>query len=144
MRAGGARLRVVAAVVVVIGLGAAGWAAFAALPDDAREVRYLVPPGAADRLRAGEALALLPPTIQLTVGVRDILVITNDDTAIHQIGPIILGPRQTYRIPFRRPGRFQFACSLHPAGRLAIVVASEPTAGLARLRWRIGTLLGSA
>jgi plastocyanin len=65
------------------------------------------------------------------------VVVTNDDTAVHVVGPIVLGSRQTYRIPFRRPGRFQYACSLHAAGRLTIVVASEPQIGLERLRWRL-------
>ena len=67
----------------------------------------MIPPGTAARLKAGEPLNVLPSPIHLTVGVRDVLVITNDDEAIHQVGPIILGSRQTYRIPFRRPGHVQ-------------------------------------
>jgi hypothetical protein len=48
---------------------------------------------------------------------------------------------QTYRIPFRRPGRFQYACSLHAAGTLTLVIDPEPAAGLARLRWRLDRLV---
>jgi hypothetical protein len=50
---------------------------------------------------------VLPSPIHLTLGIRDVLVLTNDDEVIHQVGPIILGSRQTYRIPFRRPGHFR-------------------------------------
>jgi hypothetical protein len=65
-------------------------------------------------------------------------VLTNDDEVIHQVGPIVLGSRQTYRIPFRRAGRFQYACSLHVTGALTLIIAPEPAAGLDRLRWRLG------
>jgi NMT1-like family len=103
----------------------------------ARELTFVIPPGTAARLKEGTPLTVLPSPIHLTMGVRDVLVITNDDEVIHQVGPIILGPRQTYRIPFRRPGRSQYACSLHAAGTLTLVIDPEPAAGLERLRWRL-------
>jgi len=110
-------------------------AAFAPLATGARELTFVIPPGTAAHLKAGTPV--LPSPVRLTVGVRDVLVITNDDEVIHQVGPIILGPRQTYRIPFRRPGRFQYACSLHAAGTLTLFIEAEPVAGLERLRWRL-------
>jgi hypothetical protein len=81
------------------------------------------------RLKAGESLSVLPSPIHLTLGIRDVLVLTNDDEVIHQVGPIILGSRQTYRIPFRRPGHFQYACSL--TDTLHLLIAPAPEAGLA-------------
>ena len=53
------------------------------------------------------------------------------------------GSRQTYRIPFRRPGRFQYACSLHAAGTLTLLIDAEPGRGVERLRWRLENLTGS-
>jgi hypothetical protein len=133
---------VVAALAgLALALGATGWAAFAPLPEGARALTFVIPPGTAARLKAGEPFNVLPSPIHLTVGVRDVLVLTNDDDAIHQVGPIILGSRQTYRIPFRRPGNFQYACSLHAAGTLTLVIAPAPAAGLDRLRWRLDQLI---
>lgn len=133
-----------AALAAVAGLAIAlatiAWAAFAPLPEGTHALTFVIPPGTAARLKAGEAFSVLPSPIHLTVGVRDVLVLTNDDDVIHQVGPIILGSRQTYRIPFRRPGRFQYACSLHAAGTLALVIDPPPAAGLDRLRWRLGQL----
>jgi hypothetical protein len=126
-----------AATVVVLTLAAAAWAAFAPLPTSSRELAYVIPPGTAARVKAGAPLTVLPSPIHLTVGIRDTLVLTNDDEVIHQLGPVILGPRQTYRIPFRRPGRFQYACSLHAAGTLTLVIEPAPAVGLERLRWRL-------
>jgi plastocyanin len=127
-----------AAVVVTLALAAAAWAAFAPLPAGPRELTYVIPPGTAVRLKAGTPFTVLPSSVHLTLGIRDTLVLTNDDEVSHQLGPLILGPRQTYRIPFRRPGRFQYACSLHGAGTLTVLIESAPAAGLARLRWRLG------
>jgi hypothetical protein len=133
---------VVAALAgLALALGATGWAAFAPLPEGARAFTFVIPPGTAARLKAGEPFNVLPSPIHLTVGVRDVLVLTNDDDAIHQVGPIILGSRQTYRIPFRRPGNFQYACSLHATGTLTLVIAPAPAAGLDRLRWRLDQLI---
>jgi plastocyanin len=129
-----------AAAGLALALVALAWAALAPLPEGAHALTFVIPPGTAARLKAGEAASVLPSPIHLTVGVRDVLVLTNDDDVIHQVGPIILGSRQTYRIPFRKPGRFQYACSLHAAGTLALVIDPPPAAGLERLRWRLGQL----
>jgi hypothetical protein len=130
-----------ALVLVAIAVATTAWAAFAPLSEGSRALTFVIPPGTAARAKAGEPFTVLPSPIHLTIGVRDILVLTNDDEAIHQVGPIILGPRQTYRIPFRRPGRFQYACSLHAAGTLTLDIADAPAAGLDRLRWRLDQLL---
>jgi hypothetical protein len=113
------------------------YAALAPLPSPPHDLTYVVPPGTAARLASGAELNVLPSTIHLTVGVRDVLVLRNEDDAMHQVGPILLGPRQTYRIPFRIPGRFQYACSLHIRGQLDIVVDPAPPVGWARLLWRL-------
>lgn len=126
------------AAVVVLALAAVAWAAFAPLPATSRELTYIIPPGTAARVKAGTPITVLPSPVHLTLGIRDTLVLTNDDEVIHQLGPVILGPRQTYRIPFRKAGRFQYACSLHAAGTLTLFIEPAPAVGLERLRWRLG------
>ena len=130
-----------ATAVIVLALAAGAWAAFAPLSTSSREVRFVIPPGTATRVKTGTPISVLPSPVHLTLDIRDILVLTNDDDAIHQLGPVILGPRQTYRIPFRKPGRFQYACSLHAAGTLTLFIEPAPAAGLERLRWRLGHAL---
>ena len=107
-----------------------GWAALAPLPHGARALTFVIPPGAAARLKAGEEVSALPSPIHLTVGVRDVLVLTNDDVVVHQVGPIVLGAgRRTDSLP-RDRAAIECACSLHAGGTLALVVDPEPAAGL--------------
>jgi hypothetical protein len=123
-------------LVAVTGAGATA-AAFAPLPSGPREAVYVIPRGFA----AGAAPAPLPARLRFTLGVRDVLVLRNEDDRPQRIGPVLLEPGQTYRVPFRSPAEFQLACSAHTSGQLTIVVEAAPRAGLARLAWRIRTML---
>ena len=140
------RAAAVAAALTVALLGLAGlaWAAFAPMPERGAALTFVIPPGTAARLKAGEPLSVLPSPVHLAVGVRDVLVLTNDDEVAHQVGPIILGSRQTYRIPFRRPGTFKYNCSLHTTGTLTLVIDPPPAPGFERLRWRLASVVTSS
>jgi hypothetical protein len=134
-------LVVLGAVLGALALGAAAWAAFAPLPMGSRELVYVVPKGSATRLADGAASGL-PGRLRLTVGIRDVLVLRNDDDVPTSLGPILLAPGQTYRIPFREPAEFQLSCSAHPDGQIAVVVVPAPSRGWARLAWRVAEALG--
>jgi len=131
------------ALVVVAVCVAAAAAAFVPLPAASTALVYTIPPGAGSRLQRGETLNILPGVVRLTLGVQDVLVIENNDDVSHQVGPIILLPNQTYRIPFRRPVQYKYACTLHASGQLTIVAAPTPAAGWDRLRWRVARYLGA-
>lgn len=135
------RLIVAAAVsVALVGL-AALVAALAPLPSGRREQTYVIPRGTAARREAGEAVSPLPLRLRFTVGVRDVLVLRNDDVVGQSFGPVRLAPGQTYRVPFRTPAEFQLSCSAHASGQVTVSVEPAPAAGWARLRWRILGLL---
>ena len=103
-------------------LAAAGWAAFAPLPSMPRERVYVIPKGTAARQVRGEHVTPLPSRIRLLLGVQDVLVLRNEDDAPQSFGPIELRAGQTYRVPFQVPATFDFACSVHEDGQVAIVV----------------------
>jgi hypothetical protein len=79
--------------------------------------------------------------VALTIGVRDLLILRNEDDRPQSFGPVLLAPGQTYRVPFSAPATFDFACSAHDEGQLTIVVEREPVPGWPRLRWRVVSLL---
>jgi hypothetical protein len=131
------------AVAAAVGLAAAAvWAAFAPIPPGSREAVYVIPKGTAARIAAGAAVQAFPSRMRLTIGVRDLLVIRNEDDQPQSFGPVLLAPGQTYRVPFSAPATFDFACSAHEDGQLTIVVEREPVPGWRRLRWRVASLLG--
>ena len=123
-----------------VALGAAGWAALTPLPSDSREAVYVIPKGNWARRAAGEKIEVVPSQIQLTLGVKDILVIKNDDDVPQMFGPVLIMPGQTFQLPFRKASSYQFLCTLHASGQLTVVVAPKPETGWERIRWRISTL----
>ena len=125
-----------------VGLGAAAWAAWTPLSSDSRELVYAIPKGNWARRAAGEKVEVVPSEIRLTLGIKDILVIKNDDVVPQMFGPVLIMPGQSFRLPFRRASSYQFLCSLHASGQLTVVVEAEPETGWRRLRWRMTTLAG--
>ncbi|NJO85084.1 MAG: hypothetical protein HC828_21630 [Blastochloris sp.] len=87
-----------------------------------REVVFTVPQGTADRLAAGETVQVLPQTIELTRGWKDILVIRNEDNQQVTIGPYVLEPGQAFRQRYYSRGTFDLVCSIHPGDQLRVVV----------------------
>ena len=118
-----------------------GWAALAPIPPltpSAREVRYVIPKGTAAQGAGGNVPSGLPSWIHLRLGVRDILVLRNEDEQAQQFGPIQLAPGQTYRLSFDHPAVLQLACSFHQGIGFVIFVDPPPSPGWERLQWRLG------
>lgn len=123
------------------GLLALGWAALAPitpLAPSAREVVYVIPKGTAARSAGGATPFGLPSDIHLRLGIRDILVLRNDDDQEQRLGPAQLTPGQTYRLAFDQPGVLQLACSFHQGIGFVLFIEPPPSPGWERLRWRLG------
>ena len=96
----------IVAVVLALVIAVAGWAAFAPIAPGPREMRFVIPKGTAARIAAGQTAQALPSRIRLTVGVRDLLILRNDDDQPQSFGPVLLAAGQTYRVPFSAPATF--------------------------------------
>jgi len=137
--------RRIALICILLVLGGAlavlGWAAMAPitpLAPSEREMVYVIPRGTAAR-SAGEGLSSgLPSEIRLRLGVRDILVLRNDDEQPQQFGPVQMAPGQTYRFAFDQPEVLKLACSFHQGIGFVIFVDPPPSPGRERLLWRLG------
>jgi hypothetical protein len=127
------RIGILLAVIVVGGLA---WAALAPIAPESREQLYQIPRGTSERRLAGEDLEILPHTIRLTLGQKDVLALKNNDKAPHIFGPTLIMPGQTFRLPFTTASTNSFMCTAHADGQLTVVVDPEPTPGWQRLRWR--------
>jgi len=130
-------MKAILALVVALLAATIAWAAFTPVTPDSREAVYVIPKGTWERRMAGEKLDILPQEIRLVLGVRDILVLRNQDNVPQQFGPVLIMPGQSFTMPFRQASTYQFACSLHVSGQLIVRVEPSPAPGWERLRWRI-------
>lgn len=129
-------MRVVAAAAGLILLACTGWAAFAPVAAGSREQVFEIPAGTHARRMGGNQVEILPRTIELTLGVKDILVFRNSDTAPHIFGPTLIMPGQSFRLPFAAASTYSFQCTAHADGQLSVIVEPAPAPGWRRLRWR--------
>ncbi len=118
--------------------GIALWAALAPIRAGNRDVLFEIPQGTWARRMAGDKVDILPSTVHLTLGVRDVLLLRNRDTVPQIFGPVLIMPGQDFRLPFESVSENQFACTAHTSGQMTVLVEALPNPGLARLRWRVG------
>ena len=136
-----ARLRRSSIVAAALVLGAVTWVAAAPLTFDSREELFEIPKGTWGRRMAGEKIEILPSEIHLMVGVRDILVLRNQDDVPQIFGPTLIMPGQSFRLPFDSAAEYPFACTAHLSGQMTVVVHEAPTSPWVRLEWRMGKLM---
>jgi hypothetical protein len=103
------------------GLGVATYRV-AILREDARQLVIVIPDGTAERIAAGETDSTPPHRIEMVVGVQDVLVIRNEDTVWHQVGPYRIAPGRTLTQRFSQPGVIRQACTITPGQQVEIVI----------------------
>ncbi len=81
---------------------------------------YVIPPGASDRLAAGEPLEIVPGRFEAKVG--ESVKIVNNDRRGHNVGPWYVGPNETLLQKFTSPGLYEGLCTVHPSGALILEV----------------------
>lgn len=128
------------ALVAASVFGAAAWAAFAPIPLASRDEIFEIPKGTWAQRMAGKNINILPDEINLTLGVKDILVLKNGDDVPQMFGPALMMPGQSFRLPFAQASSYQFACSAHASGQMTVNVDPLPDTPWARLAWRVTTV----
>jgi len=122
--------------LLVAVLAALAWAALAPLKADSRDALFEIPAGTFARRMAGDKVEVLPDTIRLTLGVRDVLLLRNLDEVPQVFGPALIMPGQSFRLPFEVASTYSFACTAHASGAMNVIVDPSPEMGWPRLRWR--------
>ena len=127
---------------LLLGIGAAllAWGALAPLHLASRDKLFEIPKGTWARRMAGDKVDILPSTVRLTLGVRDVLLLRNSDTVPQIFGPVLIMPGQDFRLPFETVSENQFSCTAHASGQMTVIVEAAPNPGLGRLRWRLAEL----
>jgi plastocyanin len=107
-------------VLALVSLGTAVVLHVAPRAAASQTINISVPAGTQAQMDAGEEIVLFPR--RLEVGVGDRIVIDNDDTSSHQVGPYVVGPGQRIVQTFSTTGIIEGVCTLHPSGEVTIVV----------------------
>ena len=127
-------------LVSCAGVAVLAWAALAPIHVDSRDEPFEIPKGTWARRMAGNKVEILPPRIDLTLGLNDQLLLRNLDDVPQVFGPTIIMPGQSFRLPFEVASSYSFACTAHLSGQMTIVVAAQPLSAWDRLRWRAAAL----
>ena len=123
-------------IVAAPALSTVAWAAFAPVTFASREEVFEIPRGTWARRMAGNKVEILPSRVYLTVGIRDILLLKNQDNVPQIFGPTLMMPGQSFRLPFEVASSYQFACTAHASGQMTVVVDAQPDNPWRRLVWR--------
>ena len=106
------------ALLAVVGIGAVLLLAGDDRPPETIEV--VVPAGAGELGSGVSTAELLPRRLEVEVG--DTLVIDNQDEVAHTVGPYTVAAGQRLEHRFNDEGVIEGECTLHPSGRVTIVV----------------------
>lgn len=131
-------------VVTMAIVGVTAWAGFAPIAKPAsREEVFEIPKGTWARRMAGDKVEILPNTIRLTLGMKDVLLLRNLDDVPQTFGPALMMPGQSFRLPFEVASDYQFACTAHANGQMTVIVEPDPQTPWARIGWRMREFLRS-
>jgi len=119
------------------------WAAFSPVASDDRDQVFEIPKGTWARRMAGDKVEILPTEVRLTLGIKDVLVLSNRDDVPQIFGPTLMMPGQSFRLPFQVASSYQFACTAHASGQMTVTVLPGPEAGWERLAWRTRAFMSS-
>jgi len=123
-------------------VSATAWAALSPIrASESRDVVFAIPPGTWARRMAGNKVEILPSTIHLTLGLKDILVLKNLDDVPQVFGPTLMMPGQSFRLPFAVASDYHFNCTAHASGQMTIIVEPMPQSAWDRVWWRLRTTL---
>jgi hypothetical protein len=108
--------------ILLAGLAIVGVWLIIGLRGNVRTIAFTIPAG----YSTGQAAVDFPDEIVLTLGVKDTLVINNQDDVIHTFGPFVVGPQTTFTKQFTTPRVYQGACSFHQNRQMKLVINPAP------------------
>ena len=74
-----------------------------------QRVELVIPAGTADKVAQGQAVPSIPADMVFVVG--DTLVVKNEDTTAHQLGPIWVPPGSSASLTLDQANKYSYACS---------------------------------
>ena len=83
-----------------------------------RDVLLIIPMGTAEKVSRGEQPPSIPSTMKFVVG--DTLVVKNEDSVDHQLGPLWIPANSSARLPLNQQESIAFECSFQANNTLGL------------------------
>jgi hypothetical protein len=88
-------------------------------------ITLVIPDGTANRIALGEAVSTLPEEMVFVLG--DVLVVQNQDSVSHELGPLLIPPGSSARMPMDNVDNYAANCSFQPSRYLGLDVKAPTT-----------------
>jgi len=92
-----------------------------------QRIELVIPAGTAAQVAAGVPVDTLPREMVFVEG--DTLVVKNEDTTSHQLGPVWVPPQSTGSLVLDRADRYSYSCSFQPTRFIGLDVRPTVTTG---------------
>jgi hypothetical protein len=92
---------------------------------DPQRIELVIPAGTAERIAAGQPVPSIPKDMTFIVG--DVLVVTNQDSANHQLGPVFVPAGASASLEMTQEDSYSYSCSFEPSRNLGIDVRARVT-----------------
>jgi hypothetical protein len=92
-----------------------------------QKVILIIPAGTAQRVASGEQPPSIPQNMIFVVG--DTLVVQNEDSVQHQLGPLFIPPGSSASLPLNTAQKYAFQCSFATTKILGLDVTEPLDAG---------------
>ena len=110
------------ALILILLVATVGW--FVIVQSrETKTITFVIPPGTAQQLEAGNEVITFPNELAVTVG--DTIIIDNQDDAVHAFGPFTILPHTTLTKRFESVRTYQNACTFHQDKSMTIAVQSS-------------------
>jgi hypothetical protein len=93
----------------------------------AQEILLSIPPGTAEQVARGEQPPSIPENMAFVVG--DVLVVENEDSVDHKLGPLWIPANSSARLPLNREESLAFECTFQSDNYFGIDVHQPLTFG---------------
>jgi hypothetical protein len=90
-----------------------------------QRIELIIPAGTAERVAAGQPIPSIPADMSFVVG--DTLVVKNEDSVSHQLGPVWVPPGASASLALDRESKFAYACSFQTSRYLGLDVRARVT-----------------
>ncbi len=90
-----------------------------------KEVELVIPLGTAEKIAAGEPVPSIPEEMTFVVG--DVLVVKNQDSTQHQLGPLWVPAKSSASLALDQVNNFAYQCSFQKSRYLGLNVRPPTT-----------------